>query len=119
MSSTELKFTEQRPEQRPIAAASGKSWAVLTAFAFGTISQKIGSRGSLGLFSGIMALAALITLLIPETKGKSLDDIENEILYGAVVEKPSSQTPTDVDSTEKGVPTCIVVAGACKSICNY
>lgn len=36
----------------------------------------------LGLFSGIMGLTALVTLLIPETKGKTLEDIESDTLYG-------------------------------------
>jgi PHS family inorganic phosphate transporter-like MFS transporter len=78
--------TRVRGTAHCIAAASGKCGAVLTALAFGTINDKIGLAGVLGLFSGIVALAALVTLMIPETKGKSLDDIEGEALYG----QPSS-----------------------------
>ena len=73
--------TRVRGTAHGIAAASGKCGAVLTAFAFGTINDKIGLAGVLGLFSGIMILAALVTLMIPETKGKSLEDIEKEVLY--------------------------------------
>ena len=78
----ELFPTRVRASAHGIAAASGKCGAVLTAFAFGTINDKIGLRGILGLFAGIMALAALITLMIPETKGKTLEDLEGEVLYG-------------------------------------
>ena len=74
--------TRVRGSAHGIAAASGKAGAVLTAFAFGTITDSIGLRGTLGLFAGIMGLVALVTLWIPETKGKSLDDIETEVLYG-------------------------------------
>ena len=65
-----------------IAAASGKAGAVVTAFAFGTIADKIGIQGVLSLFSGIMALCSLVTLLIPEPKGKSIEEIEQGVLYG-------------------------------------
>jgi MFS family permease len=81
----ELFPTRVRATAHGIAAASGKCGALLTAFAFGTITEKIGLPGVLGLFSAIMFLCALLTLMIPETKGKTLDDIEREVLYG---EKP-------------------------------
>ena len=84
--------TRVRGTAHGIAAAVGKSGAVLTAFAFGTVNQKIGIQGVLGLFSGIMALAALCTLLIPETKGKTIEDIENEALYGATGDASDGET---------------------------
>jgi PHS family inorganic phosphate transporter-like MFS transporter len=68
-----------------LSAASGKAGAVLTAFAFGSITDSIGLQGVLGLFSGIMALVAILTLLIPETKGTTLEDIENEKSFGRIV----------------------------------
>jgi hypothetical protein len=43
-------------------------------------------------FSGITALTALFTLMIPETKGRSLEDIEAERLYGARVSAASSMS---------------------------
>ncbi|KAK5167159.1 uncharacterized protein LTR77_007889 [Saxophila tyrrhenica] len=81
-----------------IAAASGKAGAVLTAFAFGTVAEKIGINGVLGLFSGIMALCTLVTLLIPEPRGKTLDEIERGALYGEV----ASPSDTSVSSGELG-----------------
>lgn len=74
--------TRVRGTAHGIAAASGKAGAVLTAFAFGTIADKIGVQGVLGLFSGIMALCSAVTLLIPEPKGKTIDEIERGVLYG-------------------------------------
>lgn len=85
----ELFPTRVRATAHGLAAASGKCGAVLTAFAFGSVVDGIGLNGTLGLFSGIMFLVALVTLLIPEAKGKTLDDIENEVLYGR---KPSGQS---------------------------
>jgi MFS transporter, PHS family, inorganic phosphate transporter len=74
--------TRVRASAHGIAAASGKAGAVFTAFAFGTITEKIGLNGVLGLFSGIMALCAAVTLLIPETKGMSIAQIESGAIYG-------------------------------------
>lgn len=76
--------TKVRATAHGIAAASGKAGAVLTALAFGTVTERLGLRGVLGLFSGIMALCAAVTLLIPETKGRSIEEIENGVLYGEV-----------------------------------
>lgn len=53
--------TRVRGSAHGIAAASGKVGAVLTAFAFGTITDRIGISGVLGLSSGIMAIFAGVT----------------------------------------------------------
>jgi PHS family inorganic phosphate transporter-like MFS transporter len=74
--------TRVRGTAHGIAAAAGKCGAVLTAFTFGSVNQKIGLPGVLGLFSGIMALCAVCTLWIPETKGVTIDEVENDVLYG-------------------------------------
>ena len=74
--------TRVRGTAHGIAAASGKAGAVVTAFAFGSLTDAIGLRGVLGLLSGIMVLTALVTLMIPETKGRSLEEIEHGVIYG-------------------------------------
>lgn len=79
---TEVFPTRVRGTAHGISAAAGKCGAVLTSFAFGTVEERIGLSGVLGLFSGVMALTAVVTLLIPETKGYTLEDIENEVLFG-------------------------------------
>lgn len=89
--------TRVRGTAHGIAAASGKVGAVITAFAFGTITDRIGLQGVLALFSGIMALTATVTLLIPETKGKSIDEIEKDVLYGE--DSIASSSSDDVDGS--------------------
>jgi PHS family inorganic phosphate transporter-like MFS transporter len=64
-----------------ISAAAGKCGAILTSFAFGTVTDRIGLPGVLGLFAGIMVLNALVTFMIPETRGMTIDDIENEVHF--------------------------------------
>ena len=101
---TEVFPTRVRGTTDGLSAASGKCGAVLTAFAFGTITDKIGLKGVSGLFSGIMAMVAILTLLIPETKGAILDDIENETPFGGkAMESQSSslESSRDVIAMEK------------------
>ena len=73
--------TRVRGTAHGIAAAAGKGGAIVTAFAFGTITNRIGLPGVLGIFAGIMVLNALCTFMIPETRGMSILDIENEVHY--------------------------------------
>lgn len=84
--------TRVRATAHGIAAASGKAGAMITAFAFGSLNDAIGLSAVLGILSGIMALCALCTLLIPETKGRTLEDIENDVLYGAKVHSVDSSS---------------------------
>ncbi|KAF7167784.1 hypothetical protein CNMCM6106_003227 [Aspergillus hiratsukae] len=74
--------TRVRGSAHGISAAAGKCGAILTSFAFGTVEDAIGLSGVLGLFSGVMLLAAMVTLMIPETKGQSLEGIEGDMMYG-------------------------------------
>ncbi|KAF9892875.1 Inorganic phosphate transporter pho84 [Aspergillus nanangensis] len=80
---SEVFPTRVRGTAHGISAAAGKLGAVITAFAFNTVKDRIGLSGVLGLFSGIMAFTALITLMIPETKGRSVEDIEHDRQYEA------------------------------------
>ncbi|KAI2634566.1 major facilitator superfamily domain-containing protein [Xylaria nigripes] len=89
----ELYPTRVRGTAHGISAASGKVGATITAFAFGTAVDNIGIRGVVGLLSGIMALVAAITLLLPEPKGQTLEDIENDVMYGGTI-------PSVVESIE-------------------
>ena len=75
--------TRVRGTAHGISAAAGKCGAVLTAFAFGSVEDAIGLSGVLGIFSGVMGLTAMVTLWIPETKGRTLAEIENDALYSA------------------------------------
>ena len=104
----ELFPTRVRGTAHGIAAASGKAGAVLTAFAFGSIQNSIGIDGVLGLLAGVMALVALVTLMIPESKGRTLEDIEEDLLFkqglinkDATNKLQSPQSPNG-STTEKG-----------------
>lgn len=90
----ELFPTRVRATAHGIAAASGKAGAVLTSFAFGTVTQAIGIQGVLGIFAGCMGLCALLTFLVPETKGSTLEDLESDVLYGKVLEGGSDEERT-------------------------
>lgn len=97
--------TRVRATAHGMSAASGKAGAILAAFTFGTVTDKIGLKGVLGLFSGIMALVALLTLLIPETKGRTLEEIESGMLYGgsmAVVAEVDEGSATETCTAKGG-----------------
>lgn len=78
---SEVFPTRVRGTAHGLSAACGKCGAIITAFAFGQVTNAIGLPGVLGLFSGIMGLAAAFTLLIPETRGMSHSDIEGGLHY--------------------------------------
>jgi PHS family inorganic phosphate transporter-like MFS transporter len=80
--------TRVRSTAHGISAAVGKAGAVLTTFAFGSVTNAIGIWGVFGIMSGYLFLTALITLMIPETRGNTLEDIENGVLYGDAIESP-------------------------------
>ncbi|KAJ5863923.1 uncharacterized protein N7529_005839 [Penicillium soppii] len=82
--------TRVRGTAHGISAAAGKSGAILTAFAFGTVEDAISLEGVLGLFSGVMLMTALVTLMIPETRGYTLESIERDALYGERDPAPES-----------------------------
>lgn len=104
----ELFPTRVRATAHGIAAASGKAGAVLTAFAFGSVVNAIGTAGVLGLFSGIMALCALATTLVPETKGCSLEDLEEDVLYYPRLGSLAEDSAMDMDSKDLSVPSVTV-----------
>ncbi|KAF9975974.1 Inorganic phosphate transporter pho84 [Modicella reniformis] len=75
--------TRVRATAHGISAASGKLGAILATFLFNKLVEIGGKPGEhaflpevLGIFAGIMALGFLFTFLIPETKGMSLEEIE-------------------------------------------
>ncbi|KAF9438883.1 Inorganic phosphate transporter pho84 [Entomortierella beljakovae] len=75
--------TRVRATAHGISAASGKLGAIITTFAFPKLVDVGGPPGEhafmnklFGIFAGIMGLGFLFTFLIPETKGMSLEEIE-------------------------------------------
>ncbi|OAL26213.1 hypothetical protein AYO22_04391 [Fonsecaea multimorphosa] len=92
--------TRVRGTAHGIAAASGKAGAMVTAFSFGSLTDAIGLPAVLGILSGVMALTALCTLLIPETKGRTLVEIEQGVIYGVKTSSTESGTPSEGLSPE-------------------
>lgn len=69
-----------------IATASATSWLfnMLVAFTFLTLVEALGLAGVIAIFMVMCAIAFVIGLLfVPETKGRSLEAIEADVLDGA------------------------------------
>lgn len=58
-----------------ISAACGKVGAIISALAFNTLSQKVGTPVVLWIFFACCILGALFTLLLPEVKGRDPDEV--------------------------------------------
>ncbi|KAG0173586.1 Inorganic phosphate transporter pho84 [Apophysomyces sp. BC1034] len=86
--------TKVRASAHGISAASGKAGAILASFAFNVLVD-IGSTTpgqhaflpqTLGIFAGIMFLGLIVTILwIPESKGKDLEEFEEDYIAPAAV----------------------------------
>ncbi|KAF2313979.1 hypothetical protein GH714_021254 [Hevea brasiliensis] len=61
-----------------ISAASGKVGAMVGAFGFFYAADGIGVMNTLLILGGINFLGMIFTFLIPESKGKSLEEISGE-----------------------------------------
>ncbi|KAA1112884.1 hypothetical protein PGT21_014178 [Puccinia graminis f. sp. tritici] len=59
-----------------ISAACGKIGAVIAALSFGELSEVIGTNGVLWILAGTSFLGAVISLLLPETKGWDADEAD-------------------------------------------
>ena len=74
--------TRFRASAHGFSAACGKAGAILAAFAFNVLVDYGGKNAflpqTLGIFAGIQFIGLLATIwLLPESKGKNLDDFEN------------------------------------------
>ncbi|MEM3856923.1 MAG: MFS transporter, partial [Thermoprotei archaeon] len=61
-----------------IAAAAGKLGAALTVLYFPTFEATIGLKGIMGFLALVSAAGALITLLMKETRGLTLEEASGE-----------------------------------------
>ncbi|KAF9360763.1 Inorganic phosphate transporter pho84 [Mortierella sp. AD094] len=75
--------TRVRATAHGISAAAGKAGAIITTFAFPKLVDHGGPPSAhafmnkmFAIFAGIMALGFILTFLIPETKGMTLEEIE-------------------------------------------
>jgi hypothetical protein len=81
-----------------ISAASGKAGAIIAAQGFSSVANSnIGIRGVLGIFTVCCFLGLIFTFWVPETKGKSLEELSTDF----ALQPPSdtSEVTTSINST--------------------
>eukprot|EP00741_Cyanophora_paradoxa_P018710 tig00021073_g18059.t1 len=82
---SELFPTAIRSTAHGISAASGKAGAIVAAFFFPSFEERFGAQWALGVMSICLVAGYVITwALIPETAGKSLEDLEEGVEMGAL-----------------------------------
>ena len=74
----ELFPTRVRATGHGISAGVGKLGAFIGVFLFPVLQHSLGLRGTLLLTAGVSALGALLTLVLPEPAGRSLEEISGE-----------------------------------------
>jgi MFS family permease len=74
----ELFPTRLRATGHGISAGVGKLGAFIGVFLFPVLQHALGLRGTLLLTAGISVLGALLTLVLPEPAGRTLEDISGE-----------------------------------------
>jgi PHS family inorganic phosphate transporter-like MFS transporter len=73
----ELFPTAVRATGHGLSAGIGKLGAFIGVFLFPVLQDSLGLRGTLLLTAGVSALGALLTLVLPEPAGRSLEEIED------------------------------------------
>jgi hypothetical protein len=74
----ELFPTSVRATGHGISAGIGKFGAFIGVFLFPVLQSSLGLRGTLLLTAGISVLGALLTLVLPEPAGLSLEEISGD-----------------------------------------
>jgi MFS family permease len=74
----ELFPTAVRATGHGISAGIGKLGAFIGVFLFPVLQHSLGLRGTLLLTAGVSVLGALLTLVLPEPAGRSLEEISGE-----------------------------------------
>jgi PHS family inorganic phosphate transporter-like MFS transporter len=87
----ELFPTRARATGHGISAGIGKLGAFIGVFLFPVLQHSLGLRGTLLLTAGISALGALLTLVLPEPSGRSLEEISGEADVIAAAEQAIAQ----------------------------
>jgi MFS family permease len=83
----ELFPTRIRATGHGISAGIGKLGAFIGVFLFPVLQHSLGLRGTLLLTAGISVLGALLTLVLPEPAGLSLEEISGETKVIAAAEQ--------------------------------
>ena len=92
---SELYPVTMRTTGHGISAGVGKLGAFIGVFLFPLLQSSFGLRGTLLLTAGVSVLGLLLTLVLPEPAGRSLDDITAGVgTAGAGVRPLAGQTST-------------------------
>ena len=99
--------TKVRASAHGISAASGKAGAILASFAFNALVDVGGPKGAhaflpevLGIFSGVMFLGLVVTVLwIPESKGRDLEEFEEDFVARKEARAASSPSASLTNET--------------------
>jgi PHS family inorganic phosphate transporter-like MFS transporter len=83
----ELFSTRIRATGHGISAGVGKLGAFIGVFLFPVLQSSLGLRGTLLLTAGVSAFGALLTLVLPEPAGRSLEEISGESEVVAAAEQ--------------------------------
>jgi PHS family inorganic phosphate transporter-like MFS transporter len=83
----ELFPTQVRATGHGISAGIGKLGAFIGVFLFPVLQDSLGLRGTLLLTAGVSLLGALLTLVLPEPAGRSLEEISGEAVVIAAAEQ--------------------------------
>jgi MFS family permease len=83
----ELFPTQVRATGHGISAGIGKFGAFIGVFLFPVLQESLGLRGTLLLTAGVSVLGALLTLVLPEPAGLSLEEISGEPTRSDITER--------------------------------
>jgi len=75
--------TRARATGHGISAGIGKLGAFIGVFLFPVLQHSLGLRGTLLLTAGVSVLGALLTLVLPEPAGRSLEEISEQTMVAA------------------------------------
>ncbi|KLO05379.1 MFS general substrate transporter [Schizopora paradoxa] len=75
--------TRFRASAHGLSAASGKAGAIISALAFNSLSESVGTPVVLWIFFGCSLAGACFTLLLPEVKGRDPDVVDREEMRAA------------------------------------
>jgi PHS family inorganic phosphate transporter-like MFS transporter len=100
---SEVFPTQYRALGHGISAACGKAGAIIGTFGFLYMQQDVSTAAALSLLTAVNGVGFLCTFLVPETKGKSLEELTDDKIL------PGKKSKLLEDDTE-GKPTQIVIS---------
>ena len=101
----ELFPTRLRATGHGISAGVGKLGAFIGVFLFPVLQGTLGLRGTLLLTAGISILGALLTLVLPEPAGRTLEEISAEVDVVAEAEqaiRDAGESSASTSATDHG-----------------